>query len=115
MDTGKGTTPTVSAYNYLMKQYCMRKDMRTTAAMWKGMCVQGHCKARNMKEAWFLRREMIDKGYDEMREKWLAADKEMYSIFVDINYEEGNMETTLELCDEVIENCLLTKLNLENK
>ncbi|PPS10433.1 hypothetical protein GOBAR_AA10206 [Gossypium barbadense] len=104
--------------------------------------IKGHCKARNMKEAWFLRREMIEKGYDltatsyndlikgfikrkklkeareifdEMRQKGMAADKEIYCYFVDINYEEGSMETTLELCDEVIENCLVTKLNNGNK
>ena len=25
--------------------------------------IKGHCKARNMKEAWFLHKEMVEKGF----------------------------------------------------
>ncbi|XP_061365224.1 pentatricopeptide repeat-containing protein At1g05670, mitochondrial [Gastrolobium bilobum] len=95
--------------------------------------IKGHCKARNMKEAWFLYKEMVEKGFsltavsynalikgfykrkkfvearklfEEMRMQGLVAEKEIYDIFVDVNYEEGNWEITLELCDEAIEKCL---------
>ncbi|XP_025013289.2 pentatricopeptide repeat-containing protein At1g05670, mitochondrial [Ricinus communis] len=98
--------------------------------------IKGHCKARNMKEAWFLHKEMVEKRFnltassynalikgffkrkkllearqlfEEMRREGLVASAEIYNLFVDMNYEEGNMETTLELCDEAIEKCLLDK------
>ncbi|KAI7990539.1 Pentatricopeptide repeat-containing protein [Camellia lanceoleosa] len=97
--------------------------------------------ARNMKEAWFLHREMAEKGYrltvssynalikgffkrkkflearklfEEMRREGLVADRELYNIFVDMNYSEGNMDITLELCDEAIEKCLIDKSNKGN-
>ncbi|CAL5357988.1 unnamed protein product [Camellia sinensis] len=103
--------------------------------------IKGHCKARNMKEAWFLHREMAEKGYsltvssynalikgffkrkkflearklfEEMRREGLVADRELYNIFVDMNYSEGNMDITLELCDEAIEKCLIDKSNQGN-
>ncbi|GMY26109.1 pentatricopeptide repeat-containing protein At1g05670, mitochondrial [Fagus crenata] len=102
--------------------------------------IKGHCKARNMKEAWFLHREVVEKGFDltassysalikgfykrkkfmearelfeEMRKQGLTAEKEIYNIFVDMNFEEGNMEITLELCDEAIEKCLVDKVKNE--
>lgn len=89
-----------------------------------------------MKEAWFLHKEMAGKGFiptascysalikglfkkrkfaearelfEEMRRHGVVADRETYRIFVYMNYEEGNMDITLELCDEVIENCLVGK------
>ncbi|PWA37895.1 hypothetical protein CTI12_AA586380 [Artemisia annua] len=98
--------------------------------------IRGHCKARNMKEAWFLHKEMVEKGYDlsvnaynalikgfikrkriqeaktlfdEMRKKGLAADRELYSIFMDMNYHEGNLDLTLELCDEALEKSIVDK------
>jgi hypothetical protein len=37
----------------------------------------------------------------------LTAEREIYNIFIDMNFEEGNMEITLELCDEAIEKCLV--------
>ncbi|KAJ8467003.1 hypothetical protein OPV22_029555 [Ensete ventricosum] len=89
--------------------------------------------ARNMKEACYFHSEMISKGFglrrssynalikglvrkkrlteakqlfEEMRAKNLVANREIYNIFIDINYTEQNIEMTLELCDEAIEKCL---------
>ncbi|KAK6922089.1 Pentatricopeptide repeat [Dillenia turbinata] len=97
--------------------------------------IRGHSRARNMKEAWYLHKEMVGRGFkltvgsynalikgfvkkkkfaeamelfEEMRREGLVADKELYSIFADIRYDEGNLDMTLELCDEVIETCLMT-------
>ncbi|KAK0574708.1 hypothetical protein LWI29_027793 [Acer saccharum] len=104
--------------------------------------IKGHSKARNMKEAWFLHREMVGKGFtltaasynalikgflkrkkfleardlfEEMRREGLVAEREIYNFFVDVNFEEGNMETTLELCDEAIEQFLVDKGNHRNR
>ncbi|XP_020975911.1 pentatricopeptide repeat-containing protein At1g05670, mitochondrial [Arachis ipaensis] len=98
--------------------------------------IKGHSVARNMKEAWYLHKEMVEKGFtltaasysalikgfckrkkfaearqlfEEMRIQGLVADKEIYDIFVDVNYGEGNWEITLELCDEAIEKCLIKR------
>ncbi|XP_015076408.1 pentatricopeptide repeat-containing protein At1g05670, mitochondrial isoform X2 [Solanum pennellii] len=103
--------------------------------------IRGHCKARNMKEAWFLHKEMIKKGFtptletyhalikgflrrkkyseakelfEEMRRYGLLADKEFYSIFADMNYELGNFDLALELCDEAVEKCLTDKTDNRN-
>ncbi|CAL8994408.1 unnamed protein product [Prunus brigantina] len=86
----KGIVPNVATYNSLMKQYCIRNNMRTTTDMY-----------RKFADA----REL----FEEMRRHGVVADRETYSIFVDMNYEEGNMDITLELCYEVIENCLVGK------
>ncbi|KAH7515846.1 hypothetical protein FEM48_Zijuj10G0069500 [Ziziphus jujuba var. spinosa] len=100
--------------------------------------IKGHCKARDMKTAGFLHEEMVAKGFlltassynalikgfykrkkfaearelfEEMRGQGLIADREIYNLFVDMIYKEGNMEVTLDLCDEVIENCLVRSKN----
>ena len=49
-----------------------------------------------------------------MRSKGLVADGEIYNIFADINYDEGKMELTLELCDEAIEKCLVGDIPNKN-
>ncbi|CAH9090217.1 unnamed protein product [Cuscuta epithymum] len=98
--------------------------------------IRGHCKARNMKEAWFLHKEMVGKGYkptvdtyhalikgflkrkkfseakfffEEMRKEGLAVDKELYCLFADMTFEEGEIDRVLELCDEAIEMCLVNE------
>ncbi|KAK3027862.1 hypothetical protein RJ639_041496 [Escallonia herrerae] len=103
--------------------------------------IRGHCKARNMKEAWFLHKEMIEKGFKlsvesynalikgflkrkkyveatelfkEMRKEGLVADRELYNIFVDMNYDDGNLDMTLDLCDEAVENCIMDKTTNTN-
>ncbi|KAL5759641.1 hypothetical protein ACOSQ2_018479 [Xanthoceras sorbifolium] len=55
----KGIMPNATTYNCLMKQHSIRNNM-VTIAIYKGMW---HSKARNMKEAWFLHREMVRKGF----------------------------------------------------
>ncbi|KAM7471241.1 hypothetical protein LguiA_009424 [Lonicera macranthoides] len=102
--------------------------------------IRGHCKARNMKEAWFLHKEMVMKGFnvtvdcynalikgffrrkkyseakelfEKMRREGLVADRELYNIFVEMNYEEGNVDMTLELCDEAIEKFKSLEQDLE--
>ena len=111
--SGSGVMPDNNTYNILIK---------------------GHCKQRNMKEAWYLHKEMAGKGFiltassyialingflkrkkfvearelfEEMRRQGLIANRELYNIFVDINYGAGNLDSTLELCDDIIENCLV--------
>ncbi|KAE8716504.1 hypothetical protein F3Y22_tig00110114pilonHSYRG00148 [Hibiscus syriacus] len=97
----KGIQLKLVTFNVLMNGFCMSglledgekllqwmlgKVLRTAAAMWKGMYAQGvirdansyniliqwHCKARNMKQAWFLGRETMDKGYD-LTASWYYA------------------------------------------
>nr|GLL33905.1 pentatricopeptide repeat-containing protein At1g05670, mitochondrial isoform X1 [Ipomoea trifida] len=92
--------------------------------------IRGHCKGRNMKEAWYLHKEMVEKGYkptidtyhalikgflkrkkfseakgvfEEMRREGLSADKELYCIFADMRFEEGDFDRALQICDEAIE------------
>ncbi|KAJ0095118.1 hypothetical protein Patl1_16297 [Pistacia atlantica] len=141
-----GLTPNIVTYTALVDGLCKQGEVDTANELLQEMCrkglqlnictynaivnVRGHSKARNMKEAWFLHREMVDKGFnlsttaysalikgflkrkkflearelfEEMRRRGLVADREIYNSFVDINFEEGHMETTLELCDEAIE------------
>ncbi|KAK8946240.1 hypothetical protein KSP40_PGU013453 [Platanthera guangdongensis] len=96
--------------------------------------VTGHSKARNLKEACYFHKEMRAKGFcltaasysalieavykkkgfvearklfQEMRDAGHVADKKIYDLFIDLNYSEGNIELTLELCDEAIENFLV--------
>ncbi|KAL5761895.1 hypothetical protein ACOSP7_018159 [Xanthoceras sorbifolium] len=103
--------------------------------------IKGHSKARNMKEAWFLHREMVRKGFtltvasynalikgflkrkkfleasqlfEEMRREGLFAEREIYHFFVDVNFEERNMKTTLELRDEAIKQFLVGNANNKN-
>ncbi|XP_052732484.1 pentatricopeptide repeat-containing protein At1g05670, mitochondrial-like [Vigna angularis] len=45
----KGIRPNATTFNFLLKQYCIRKH--------------GHCKARNRKEAWFLHNEMVEERF----------------------------------------------------
>ncbi|CAB4264519.1 unnamed protein product [Prunus armeniaca] len=96
----KGIVPNAGTYSSLMKQYCIRNNMRTTTYMYRSKCagwvmpdnntytilIKGHFKARNMKEAWKFAeaREL----FEEMRRPGVVADRETYSIFVDMNYEE---------------------------
>ncbi|CAO1941873.1 unnamed protein product [Urochloa humidicola] len=92
--------------------------------------VKGHCKARNMKEALYFHKEMIGKGFrltatsysslirllnkkkkfiearnlfDEMRKEGLAAEPDVYNFYIDSNFNEDNLESTLALCDELVE------------
>ncbi|KAF5194644.1 Pentatricopeptide repeat-containing protein mitochondrial [Thalictrum thalictroides] len=95
-----------------------------------------------MKEACYFHSEMVGKGFslrtssynalikgllkkkrviearqlfEQMRTEGLVADQDIYSIFLDLNYNEGDMEMTLELCDETIEKCLVGKTHNEHK
>ncbi|XP_039827713.1 pentatricopeptide repeat-containing protein At1g05670, mitochondrial-like isoform X2 [Panicum virgatum] len=92
--------------------------------------VKGHSKARNMKEALHFHNEMIEKGFrltatsynslirllnkkkkfvearklfDEMRTEGLAAEPDVYNFYIDFNFNEDNLESTLALCDELVE------------
>ena len=49
-----------------------------------------------------------------MRREGLVADREIYNMFADINYDEGKMELTLELCDEAVEKCLVCDILNKN-
>ncbi|KAF9591959.1 hypothetical protein IFM89_010406 [Coptis chinensis] len=118
---GQGVVPNNNTYNIL---------------------IEGHSKARNMKEACYFHSEMVGKGFglrassynalirgllkkkrmeearklfEQMRTEGLVADKEIYNIFLDLNYDEGNMQMTLELCDEAIEKCLIDKTPSEHR
>ncbi|KAI3864826.1 hypothetical protein MKW92_019390 [Papaver armeniacum] len=120
----KGIKPNATTYNSLMKHNTYN------------ILIKGHSKARNMKEACYLHGEMVGKGFslratsynsfikglykkkkfaearklfEEMRREGLAVDREIYNIFLDLNYDDGNVETTLELCDEAIEKSLVDK------
>lgn len=67
----KGMMPNATTHNSLMKQYCIRNDMRSAIETYRGMgqlgvlpdansyniMIRGHCKVRNMKEAWFCLRK----------------------------------------------------------
>lgn len=138
----KGISPNATAYNSLLKQHCIRKDMRSAMELYRGMCfhgvlpnsdtynilIKGHSKARNMKEACYLNSEMVEKGFKLSGSSYNAlikglskrkkmdgsvADKEIYDNFIDLNYSEGNMESVLELCDEAIEKRLVNKMGNE--
>ncbi|XP_073020092.1 uncharacterized protein [Primulina eburnea] len=128
----KGIKPTVVTFNVLMNGFCVSGMLEDGQKLLNWMLDKGHCKARNMKEAWFLHKEIIEKGYnltvesynalikgflkrkkylearelfEQMRKKGLSADKEIYCTFVDVNYEEGNIDSTFELCNEAVERC----------
>ncbi|TVU38886.1 hypothetical protein EJB05_12281, partial [Eragrostis curvula] len=97
--------------------------------------IKGHCKARNMKEALYFHSEMIEKGFrlaatsynalvrllnkkkkfvearklfDEMRKEGLTADPDVYNFYIDLNFNEDNLESTLALCDELVESSVVT-------
>lgn len=82
----KGFNLTTSSYNALIKGFLKRKK---------------YLEAREL--------------FEEMRRGGLVADREIYYFFVDINFEEGNTEITLELCDAAIECYLVGKATDENK
>ncbi|CAL8093963.1 unnamed protein product [Prunus armeniaca] len=124
----KGIVPNAGTYSSLMKQYCIRNNMRTTTYMYRSKCAGWHkemagkgfiptasCYSALIKGL-FKKRKFAEARelFEEMRRPGVVADRETYSIFVDMNYEEGNMDITFELCDEVIENCLVGKPKNEN-
>ena len=82
---GKGFSPTASSYNALMKGFYKRKKFSEANQL-----------------------------FEKMRSEGLDADREIYNIFADINYDEGKMELTLELCDVAIEKCLVGDIQNKN-
>ncbi|GJN11634.1 hypothetical protein PR202_ga29837 [Eleusine coracana subsp. coracana] len=97
--------------------------------------IKGHCKARNMKEALHFHNEMIEKGFrltatsfnslirllnkkkkfvearklfDEMRKEGMTAEPDVYNFYIDLNFNEENLESTLALCDELVEASVAT-------
>ncbi|GAA0146277.1 hypothetical protein LIER_36284 [Lithospermum erythrorhizon] len=60
----------------------------------------------------FMKRKRYNEAkeiFHEMRQQGLPLDEQLYSIFLDMNYNEGNFEMTLELCEEAVEKCLIKK------
>jgi pentatricopeptide repeat protein len=82
------------------------KGFNLTASSYNSI-IKGFFKKKKISEA----REL----FEEMRREGMAADAEIYNLFVDISYGEGNMETALELCDEAIENCFLNRIKKEKQ
>ena len=62
-------------------------------------------------KGFYKRKKFVEakKLFEEMRTEGFVAEKEIFDIFVDVNYEEGNWENSLELFDETIEKCLVKK------
>ena len=79
----KGYDLTVNGYNALIKGFIKRKK---------------YLEAKSM--------------FDEMRKKGLVANREVYNFFMDMNYHEGNLDLTLELCDEMIEKGIVDKTDV---
>ncbi|XP_052736980.1 pentatricopeptide repeat-containing protein At1g05670, mitochondrial-like [Vigna angularis] len=65
---------------------------------------------REYPEAFCKKKKFVEaKKLFEMRTQGFDAEKEIYDIFVDANYEERKCENTLELIDEAIVKCLLKR------
>jgi pentatricopeptide repeat protein len=43
------------------------------------------------------------KLFDEMRKEGLTAELDVYNFYIDFNFDEDNLESTLALCDELVE------------
>ncbi|CAK9136321.1 unnamed protein product [Ilex paraguariensis] len=106
-----GIHPDTYTYTTLMDAYCKYGEMV------KAHELLGEMLDRELQPTVFIKRKKYLEARDlfkEMRKEGLVADREFYYTFIDMTFDEGNTDMTLELCDEAIEKCLVDETNNGN-
>ncbi|PNX73392.1 pentatricopeptide repeat-containing protein mitochondrial-like [Trifolium pratense] len=107
----KGLQPTIVTFNVLMNGFFMSGILEDGERLTKWMFEKGVMPNATTFNSLMKQKKYVEarKLFEEMRTHGLVAEKDIYDIFVDVNYEEGNWEITLELWDEAIEKCLVNE------